>query len=257
MSIEKESREQRIYIDLDSLLDTRLAVAASISGEGAVDIIDNPDYYSRELDNLGDMTNRFTDEQYQQAWKDRNADVLELAKPTAMLVSLKSMVQKLSMDAIRTPFVDGIIVDLNIYPYSELSKEEREEMRAAMSFHLGSDVRLNIVNHAPTELVPGSRLERYSTVIMYRLNEWVSAVYEKFDETNRVPRITFVGPAIYESKDKVPTPMDIVLEGNQSFSPWAAAEVLHSMTMTLCFQKAADFSILRLNDRVAGHKEEA
>ena len=68
------------YTDLDTLFDTRLAVASLLDPEGTAEVINNGKYQSRVKDNIGNICGSIIDVIY----NNRNKNILQYSLPTKM-----------------------------------------------------------------------------------------------------------------------------------------------------------------------------
>src|SRR5690606_26679266 len=119
--------EYVVMVELDVILDTRLAVAAGLDDKAWLEIARHPGYALRDTDDLSAFTQRFTREQYFDAWDKRDASCL----PRSMMTNYVKILRDISVKLDRQrrdkndPFVENIEFQINVYPYSISSDVEK------------------------------------------------------------------------------------------------------------------------------------
>ncbi len=108
-----------LYIDLDSLLDTRLGLFMSMSPELAA-VIYNNNYVTRINDNFSLMGYL----EFKERYKNRNKQVLKIPLPTMIIMFLEVHLTFLIQDNTYKGGDGYIDVYLNLYPY-EFSTQEK------------------------------------------------------------------------------------------------------------------------------------
>lgn len=164
----------KIYITLDSLLDTRLGALVKINDKFAFNVTNNHDYYIRQTDEFADEEfGILTKEQFDKVSTLFKNDILHLSLKTKMYVFLKELCNTLIEKAISTPYIAGIEVEVNIYPY-DLNTEECELLSKAVSIHLNNLFNVSIVSISLKDLTCKYIKDNYCGMIMYHYGEWMN-----------------------------------------------------------------------------------
>lgn len=122
---------QRALLDIEMLLDVRLAVVAQMLGEGKrglADVLSSTEYYRhRQHDNFETATSgEITWEAYQLAYAARNADTLSYANMTDFIYQLRMDIKKELPAIERGVEMEGLDLYVNFYPYHDLTEDERD-----------------------------------------------------------------------------------------------------------------------------------
>lgn len=245
-----ESQEQveRIYVDLDSLLDTRLATVAFIDPQIANDLLEDPSYgyRNRVHDDLGLLHPDLDNDEFHYHYNNRGVETLMLAGPTEIAWFLSSVVHKLVVDMINTPLLEELEVVINTWPY-ELRENEIRDLIHAISVYLGSGVNISVRHFPHTQLYPATIKNEYGCVVMYPFADWLENMATKMQTSpnSRTPEINYIVPALYRSGFELPTEEDKDLGDGSTGDTFGALEAMMAMYMSVCYQDAKRFSIAR------------
>lgn len=233
---------QRILVELDALLDTRIATISRIHPESAVALLHDPRYYERVIDDFEPLVG-ITKEAFRQAYAQRDVEILEQSRLTELPLMLNEIIKRMEQESDTTPFVESVTVDVNIWPY-ELSDEERDEIAVAMMAHVGNQTLVNTVRLPPEQLTPPYIKQRYSGMILYNFRDWMQPHMETFKKF-LMPRVTVLAPALFY--DQVPTRDDIASEGmKEDLNPFTLSEIAFVELFNLSLLRADVFSLKRL-----------
>ncbi len=194
----------KIYLELDALLDTRLAVLHGIDPDAAVKVVQDDRYYHR-------LSNNFSwagvsKETFDIAWDARTADCLPDATITQIPFMLADLVQRLELAHMDSPTARKPLVEVNVWPY-QLTENERVGVVNAVMRRAGLDTVVRAVSFDPTVELTMQRLRKeYASLFMYNFTEWVNAHQQ---EMQRViaPRTTVFAPTLFELRE--PTEEDL------------------------------------------------
>jgi hypothetical protein len=228
-------RVETIYVELDTLLDTRLGTIAKINPEIA-ELLANTDYQTRKEDKFEGVDS----EAFKLAYSTRDEETLELSVVTNMIEFLSSMTVNLTEQGIVRPYHDGAKVVVNYYPYI-LSVEVRDELVAVISKWLNGLVPVEVVYITPAELTIGYCKECFSIMIMYDYLSWMNARSEEFI-TQRIDSITLYGPAIYFND--MPDTKELEKVTTEVMHPLKAMEFLASPLVGLRLIDISFFSVI-------------
>lgn len=213
--------DNKILVHIDTLLDTRLGTLSLIRPEAAVQTISDDRYYFRVIDDFSAICGVDLPE-FREAYAKRNMETLRASVITEVPFILRELIVKLQKEEEETPYMEGLGVEVNIWPY-ELDEGERYALYLAVREFIGSLTPLAIVSIHPEKLTPELVKSKYSGLILYDLNEWVKHHLETF-KTVRFPRVTVLAPALFH--EQVPQPEDFLSEGMRpDANPFELAEM--------------------------------
>lgn len=216
--LDKDDSFHRIVVDLDSILDTRLATISQIDPEIAAELFNSEAYYTRASDEFSRITDgRIDDQEFFSRYENRNHETLKLARPTMALDMLISLVAKMRKNAEYSPLVRGFTVEVNTWPYvfDAVGNTMLENHVAA---YIGTDVSIRTVHRHPRLYTPALLKEDYSALVMYDFKAWLS-IHGAALEFEKIPRVTVMTPAIYHNG--VPEDDDVVEINGVKVSPFA------------------------------------
>lgn len=183
-----------IYVELDALLDTRIATIAMLDGAAAERAIMNPAYHTRDQDLFHDICG-IDDELYKAAYEMRDVETLKHATLTHFPLLLTQIVREVEEQATLVPLPDSFHLEVNLWPY-QLNEEERNLIELAVQRHSGLQTMVQSVFIPPHELMPAMIKERYPIVIMYNFNQWL-AIQPSLFTHSKLPQTTFIAPRIH------------------------------------------------------------
>lgn len=156
-----------VYVDLDSIVDTRLPLLYFLDEELAAKFVIENKYNNRHIDEFEYVTSDI----FKSFYRDRNKSLLALATPTNIMSLIKSYyIETVTNNRILGG--DGkITIYLNIYPY-ELTYDEIVMLEIGLKEAVG-DIIVKVVKMGPEELTPNWIIERIHLMIMYSGMEWI------------------------------------------------------------------------------------
>lgn len=182
-----------MYLDIDSLYDTRLATLEILSVQLVKKALAKGEYFLRVKDEFPLVDSR----QFKRVYSRRNLNTLQRAK----LTSIVGMISNFYTDAIRkklnTPFTDKAILHLNVWPY-ELTAWHADEL-ARMLFEMTEQaVDIKVIKKDYKELSPQWCKEHYSFMCMYEWGNWLEYhAQEQNFLSCPIRDITIVVPELY------------------------------------------------------------
>ena len=212
-----------ISIDLDSLLDTRIATVSSLDPDAAIKMLCDEDYTYRLQDDFTQWSPLFTQEAYIAEYAKRDVETLKYARITHMAQYLYELTIDFEQEQIDRGKEDRVEVKVNLFPYN-LRPLEVEEIIGMMSSFVGplTTVTTEFVN--PRNLYPMHIGNVYSVLIMYGFHDWLEH-HHKAIITHKNPSITIVTPAIAAPSTKF-TKEDFKDEKGKDVDPFEATRVL-------------------------------
>lgn len=212
--------QQRILVELDCLIDTRIGTLSMLNEAAAAKLF-GPKYWGRLDDDFEYLTEgAVTNEAYRKAYNERGLESLMRGTLTGMTLLLNGMVSNLESLRINTPFVDAVVVEVNIYPYL-LTEEQCELYVTAILAYTGMETPVRIVRYAPQELSPSIIKARWEAVIMYDFDAWITLHWSSL-LTYRIPKHSLITAA--RSANQRIDNESLKAAGIEKIHPFAAAE---------------------------------
>lgn len=203
-----------LYLDLDSLYDTRLATLESIDPRLAKTAIANG-YYKRDEDVFPHVDKKTFRELYDQ----RGEDLLETAMVTNVLSILSTFIKDSIRRVCETPSKGEINVFLNVYPY-QIDKTTAHAMLKPLSKLTAGSANVHILNLKPEHLTLRYCRDNFSLMVMYDFEQWLE-IHTRNDafRNTPIPDITLFVPELYLTPVK-PTQeelREVVRQGSHPF----------------------------------------
>lgn len=181
-----------IYIDLDSIFDTRLGVIAEIEPELVPIVLDN-NYVERQ----SDVFDVVKDETYKELYKLRDISTLEVSPYTKIFTIVNNVINKLLKNAIDSPFVTDVKLYVNIYPYKP-SKEFVDSLHEFIVKKIDGLIEVQICNIPEDKLTFTFCSDKFDFLIMYDYNMFLETnitknEHKKITLNNRI----LLSPELY------------------------------------------------------------
>lgn len=197
--------EQVILVELDALLDTRLAVAATLDEEAWNEIAANPDYFHRECDDLSLFTDRFTKEQYLEAWKNRNKSCLRHALITNYIREISRQSSEMHRDLVNknNPHVTRVEFKINTHPY-ELNEEEKKDIVECIENYVMPGTEVTVCRLPPTVLNFAYLRMNFTGLVLYNFTDWMESCEKPDYDGPGAPQVTVIAPALFTPEGRPP-----------------------------------------------------
>lgn len=164
------SRTGRILVELDALLDTRIATIARKYPKVAADMMRTEAYWTRETDDFSEWGGPDAAE-FAELYAARDIDTVSNSLRTTIPYIVKDLMMKLELEVEQTPRLSDTGMDVNIWPY-EIDEENQKALVSAMMVYGGINTVPKIVSIAPKDLTYGLIHGSYSGVILYDFKGW-------------------------------------------------------------------------------------
>lgn len=230
-----------IYVELDALLDTRLATLHRIDPELAKRVWREEAYYHRQEDvfTQWEGPDKTT---FREHYDRRDVDTLKHSTITQITSVLGEVVSKLEDRYLLNPTGKPPTVELNTWPY-RLTEEQRILFINAVMYYSGTQTPVRTVWFAPEQLTMTLLRKRYAFMFMYDFAYWAQRHYESFPK-DPLPALTMFAPSIF--LDGVPTPEMLTEFGIRAdASPTRLVEVAMAEFLGLDLMPTYFFSLLR------------
>lgn len=233
--------DQKVYIDLDSLLDTRVGVVAVNYPEAAKQLMQDA-YWLRDSDDFSGLTEgSVTHAQFREWWRKRDKVCLHAARPTNLIHILEQLSEAMVSSQVNLPFVAATQYLINYWPY-QLDEAEVAAFQQACEIITGNVVEVEMINLPPERLTPQWIKREVSLMIMYDYWTWMEAQKDNFLIT-AIPEVSLLVPAI--SHNQIITAEDRTLEQYGEVDPFAISEMVMSVYVSVQMLPSTFFSLLR------------
>lgn len=169
-----------MMIFLDAILDTRLAVMASVRKDIPVRVIKTLKYMDRDTDRFTDILKSFPQLDYDNKWKSRTKDDIKSeCFPTYLLPFISEMVDDIKREGMSTPIQGEVEITINTAPY-HLDESGKEALKEMSLYHFGVDAE--IVNIPIDFLHPDTLRGNYDDVFIYEFDKWLNIHFDAIKE---------------------------------------------------------------------------
>ena len=163
------SLDKGVYIDLDTIFDTRLTVLKAISPE-VYNLMLKTDYYDLRLFDEFDFINNKV---FNTFYKQRDNEILKRSFITKAVELLALELDILVSKKVEAGVTSPTFIDLNIYPYTLTEVDKKRLINAIGIYCLFDEVKVNFVNISPFDLSMSYISGRYGVMIMYHGSKWL------------------------------------------------------------------------------------
>lgn len=227
---------ENIYLDLDTILDTRLGTLAKLGEEHPIRALNSGKYHKRLLDEFEGISVH----EFREAYAKRDIETLKLSVLTNMTFFLRRLIKDSLMSAIMQQRVEKMCFTVNVYPYDFSDPDLVEMLIGCIRFHTYSTSNVQIVSIPDEELTPEFVAKHYQIMIRYDWVNWVDK-HKEFFEQRGIPGVTVVVPELFY--DAIPTPDDIDRLNLKKQNPFTMAETATAALFRLKHMPVSLFSI--------------
>lgn len=176
----RQNLNHRVYVDMDSILDTRLALVNKMNPNLATMLIKSKRYFSRTSDNFSNIIKAIDQKKYNELWDKRKWDDIKKAVyQTGVVEHLTDLSGAIIEDSVRQPFRQGTAITLNTWPYS-IDAEGKDYLKKFLELATAAEV--NIV-HIPIDFqTPEYFKSNYEYLFMYDFHKWLEIHIEGLKE---------------------------------------------------------------------------
>jgi hypothetical protein len=225
------SAVERIYLDLDTILDTRLGTLAKHNQTLATQVLSGP-YHERDMDEFPGLSR----EEFMKLYAQRDIHTLLHSVRTNIFALMHSISRsQLETNAMGGSF-DQITYVVNVHPY-DLTAEEMEQMRSVIELVALDTYPVEMVRLTDKELTPKFCKSEYAMMVRYHWGYWIDMHKDAFLET-QMPGVTLMAPATYERRPDL-----AALKAAGNMHPFHALEVSVAPIVGLRLMPVSMFSI--------------
>jgi hypothetical protein len=221
-------KKQGIFIELDALLDTRLATLFLMNPANIKDVLSNG-YTERLSETFFGVNSK----DFKLAYSKRNKRTLANAGVTKVIRFVIEAIRAMNKQAIETPEHIGPRLIVNTYPY-QLDESEANSLvyGIARATNLTSDI--DVVYMEPKEVTPSWCKENISLMFIYDYTPWIELHAEAFNKT-RIPDVTVIVPGIYFVRE--PTDSELAMAIRENMHPLRTLEKMSSVFVNLALHE--------------------
>lgn len=151
-----------LYMDLDSLYDTRMATLKIIDPKLALWAVEHG-YTERVKDSFEPYMDRAT---FADLYARRDYDWLKQANLTRCIEIVANFLDEAAVRVEQTPFTSPIEIEINTWPYV-LTKDEAQLLVGPVTKLCDGISKLTLINYSPQMLTPMYAKSKYSLMVMY------------------------------------------------------------------------------------------
>lgn len=240
--------DQKLYVELDALLDTRLGTVSRLSEDAAIELLTNARYADRMSDDMGRLTDLITTDDYQAAYRQRDVDTLVVSRPTALSFMLAKIVSDLEQQMVAAnPKVEAIEIDVNVYPY-QLTAQENDDIAASIMARCATAAVVRTIYVPPRELTMEMiKVNEWVALIMYNFTDWAAEVIDRLEKYNvHLPSVTCFIPLMLISEDNLPTEEEMTAPNGQKTDPFEALKGFLAEVIAIEYMPAWMYTIIDL-----------
>lgn len=230
-----ETTSSLLCIELDCLLDTRLATLYQIDPEAVKAVLDHG-YLDRWTDDF--PVDRAL---FQTVYRARDRLILKNSVMTPMVRLCREFVQATLQQNLNSPYQYTPKIAVNIHPY-DLEEAECEVFIRAIATAIHQPCDIQIIRYDYTQLTPTWLKQECSILVLYDYTAWLEyhSVHGEW-KTVTCPEVTLMGPALYFKGPPSPTAM---AEAHaMHITPFEAMEQLAGPLIQLTLLPVRYFSI--------------
>lgn len=192
--------KQRGLVFIDMILDSRYGIVRQLSDDSVAELLAESDVYrKRHVDSFNALTNGVVDDEaFKAAYAARDVETLFHSKMTDFVYHLRKDMEEGLLDMMRGVLIDGLVIDINVWPY-DLDARSAETIRRAVAYFMPSEVVVNMVNFDPVNLTPKFLEGAYEMMAIYDHEDWLKHHIETITTTTPIRNFVLLTPAIASS----------------------------------------------------------
>lgn len=189
---------KRLYVSLDTLLDTRLGTLFRIDQEAHQFLVNNDYYRDRDYTDWSLLTNgRVSNEVFNEHYAKRDKETLKHSIATGILPLLMQLLVTYDQAMVERITETDLSVEVNIWPY-ELEVEEVDELTNILKQIFGQSTVVLLSSTPLEELTPRFLVERYAGAVMFDFHEWIKTHTVEFYKL-KANRFSLIVPRLFET----------------------------------------------------------
>ena len=242
-----------ILVDIDAILDTRLAVIGTLYPELVEDVAKSSKYRLRRSDKMSLVDARIDDSAFALAYQRRDKELLKTSKLTMIVSEFKHVAATYLQTAIENnPIMRDCFLVFNIYPY-DLNIDEIEVLAEVFKRQSGiPQIDCGFINKSPADLTPSYLKEiDVKAWLLYDYSEWMQNQYgdhileESGKQVTGVPEIAIYTAKLLGNEAEEKQLMDELLE-EVSIDTFEAIRIVYADIAEFHFYPVSSYTRLEL-----------
>lgn len=187
----------KLYIDLDSIFDTRVATLAKIYPSVATELLTKNDYWFRESDDWTKLTGgKVKTETHAERYAKRDNEILQSSIMTNIFAVLFKMIAENEIAINDGRPNKDIDIVVNIWPYS-MDDVEMDMFRTFFCHRLRFEPQITFIYRKPESVTPAWLTTEFAVACMYDFNSWIK-IHLKNLVQNRTQGFNLIVPRLFE-----------------------------------------------------------
>lgn len=189
--------KSKLYIDLDTVFDTRIATLAAIYPQVATELLTQDSYWHRESDDWTKLTGgKVKTETVVARYAARDDAILQASVMTNIFAVLFKMIAENEIAINDGRPNNDISIVVNIWPYS-MDDIEMEMFRTFFSHRLRFEPEITFIKRKPESVTPAWLTQSFAVACMYDFNGWIK-MHLKNLVVNRTQGFNLIVPRLFE-----------------------------------------------------------
>lgn len=223
--IEFDSRRQGIYVNFDSLFDTKLACLEEVNVDLAIHAIANG-----WSERIWDTVPGFPDDKLKELYDARDVRTLLLAHPTMITDFINQWIKQLHLKAAGNPFTGYCELFINVWPF-KMPKQIANRICKTVVDLLDSPVRTTILNIDPQDISALDVKRFFSAMIDVDYGRFLNARCATDLKDCPLPDTVLYAPKIFRGELDSATRnqvrnVDVFVQAEQMLAPMIRLEFL-------------------------------
>jgi hypothetical protein len=232
-----------IYLDLDVILDTRLATIFNHFGEEKmIEVLKSKKYYDRiEEEFVG-----IEKQEFSLAYAARNKRVLFSSMKTKIVELVVAMLYEELSNSVSVPSQTKPKVILNTYPY-DLEEQEVNTIIRSLVYLTNKNFDIEAVTLPPSDVTPEFIMKNVNHMFFYNYGPWADAQSERLKKT-KMQNVNVYTAGIYF--DRKPNEQELEAIKDFNLHPFKLQEVVVSLFFNLKFLAPENYCAVIKKDSI-------
>ena len=245
MTITSDGECYKILVPIDCILETHLGTAALLNPKSPIEILNNG-YFQRDSNDLWELTDKFSKEEFLEKWEYRGIETLKNSVMRIIIKYIKNMIHCHILDFSDRGGDLMVEVIINGNPYF-INNELEEYMSIFIKGYMSTFIDVTFVNLDLTKLTPQYiNSNKINVMFLNDFNDWLPLHHLELDK-NKCPSLSMYVPAI--SKHIKQRVLEAIEEGivdkkiAKEINPFRANEIVFMEYLSLNYLPVEIFSI--------------
>lgn len=194
--VTRQNRDvKKVYVGIDSLLDTRLGTLAVIDEGFAFDVSTDLRYYNRSEDAFETDAAGFLDkENYAAVYEKFKSQIINHSVVTRLPAFIRELFIVLAEKASSTPYLEEVELVVNVFPF-KFDEDEKAELLLALTHYFNVHFRISLIDIDEKKISFDDVKDNYYAMFMYNPKPWLDTHYRLLQK-GAAKHVTLYTPAI-------------------------------------------------------------